>query len=793
MNRVAWVMAMVLLVPTFLLKIPAAAAALAATQSSAPAPPDAVSAFDTMLLQVFINGHDTGKIGEFVQRDGTLLIKPDELDDLGFRRPAGPVPADGLVPLRSLPGLQYRLDELTQTLQVTAPDGILKPALLLAGAATTSQIPVQSGIGATLNYDVVGTSSAGLNQLTGLFDLRGFSPWGVASTSFLVSPQQSAPQTGYNPVRLDSTWTLSDPDTLTRYRVGDFINGGLGWSRPVRMGGVQYGEDFSLRPDLVTIPLPQLSGTAAVPSTVDVLVNGAKVFSGQAQPGPFVIPQLPVVSGASSLSLAVTDALGRQVVTTLPFYTAGGLLASGLQTFSFEAGLVRLDYATLSNDYASPALSGTWRRGLSDLFTAEAHGEATKDLVMAGGGGVLNVADYGLLNLDLAGSNSAGRQGWLATAGISRVARPFSLSLGATWAQPQFKDIAAENFDLVPRLQLNAGVGIELGRFGSVSASYNSLNLPAAALTSFAQPAQRTRLLSASYSLQYRSVSFSANVFHDLLSHSTGLMVSLTIPLGTRSSVTASGVLDGGRPYGELESNQSATEVGEFGYQLYAAEGSQSHEFGQAQYEAPWALLTAGIDHTSGIATFRGEAQGAISAIDGGVFPSPPINDAFAVVDTNGLPGVNVLRENRIVGQTDSDGQIFVPDLRSFEVNHLAIDPNDVPPDTALASVTRDVRPQDRTGVVVPFQIRRSNGAILHLVDESKAPIAFGSVGMLHAGGAAVPVGYDGEAYVEDLAAHNEFTVTEPNGKRCVAKFDYAPKPGDIPEIGPVLCRAETQ
>lgn len=789
MNRARWAAIMMLVIPTDWLAAPGAAAP-ATTGTQPPEPPDA-AASGILLLQVFINGHDTGKIAEFTQRGGTLFIKPEELDDVGFRLPAGPVPADGLVPVRSLPGLQYRLDQMTQTLLVTAPNAILKPELLLAGATATPQIPLESGVGATLNYDVVGTSSAGQNQLGGQFELRGFSPWGVASTNFLVTPQQSATQTDYRAVRLDSTWTLSNPDTLTRYRVGDFINGGLGWSRPVRMGGIQYGEDFSLRPDLVTIPLPQLSGTAAVPSTVDVLVNGVKVFTGQAQPGPFVIPQLPVVSGASNLSLAVTDALGRQVVTTLPFYTGGGLLAKGLQNFSIEGGLIRLDYATRSDDYASPALSGTFRRGLSDSFTLEAHGEATKDLIMAGGGGVMNLANAALVNLDIAGSNSGGRQGVLATAGISRAARPFSVSLSATWAQPNFKDIAAQNYQPVPRLQLNAGVGVELGHYGSVSAAFNSANLPAG--IDPGQPAQRTRLLSGTYSLQYGPVSFAANAFYDLLSHGSGVMVGLTVPLGARSSVTTSGVVDAGRPYGELESNQSASEVGEFGYQLYAAEGSQSHEFGNAEYISPWANLTAGVDHTNGTATFRAEAQGALSAIDGGVFPSPPINDAFAVVDTGGLAGVDVLRENRIVGQSDLEGRIFVPDLRSFEVNHLAIDPLDVPPDTELSSVTRDVRPQDRTGVVVPFQIRRSNGALLRLVDEKKAPIAFGSAGTLEATGVAVPVGYDGEAYVEDLSAHNKFTVTKPDGKRCVAVFDYKAKPGDIPEIGPVLCRAEMQ
>src|SRR5207237_7208883 len=133
------------------------------------------------------------------------------------------------------------------------------------------------------------------------------------------------------------------------------------------------------------------------------------------------------------------------------------------------------------------------------------------------------------------------------------------------------------------------------------------------------------------------------------------------------------------------------------------------------------------------------------------------------------------------VDTTETDGGTFIRDLRSVEVNHLRIDQNDVPPDTALASATHDVRPQDRHGIVVPFQIRRSHSALLRLVDQSGAPISVGSAATLRSTGLAVPVGYDGEAYVEDLDDHNEVSVAEPNGTRCTATFDYIAKPGEIP------------
>src|SRR5205823_12434519 len=135
------------------------------------------------------DGRDTCKIGEFVERDGMVFPRPQEFGALGFRVPAGAAVPDGLVPLASLPGMQYRVERTSQSLLVTAPDAALLPALLGSGSATGAMIPVQSGIGATLNYDLVGTRAGGQNTVSGQFDLRGFSPWGVPSSGLLFYPQ----------------------------------------------------------------------------------------------------------------------------------------------------------------------------------------------------------------------------------------------------------------------------------------------------------------------------------------------------------------------------------------------------------------------------------------------------------------------------------------------------------------------------------------------------------------------------------------------------------------------------
>ncbi len=767
-----------------------------------------------LLLELQVNGHSTGKIGEFTLRDGALLARRRELQDLGFRVPDSlAVGSDDLIALSDLSGVTWRLDQASQMLYVSIANDRLLPALLHPDGRDGGVVALESGTGAMLNYDITGTGTDRQKVASGLFDLRAFSRWGVASSGLLAYAGGGPGGPGTtSAIRLDSNYTISDPDTLRRYRLGDFITGGLSWTRPVRFGGAQVTSDFSMRPDLVTFPLPLVSGSAAVPSTVDVLANGTRLFSRQVEAGPFEIPQLPVVTGAGTISVTLTNALGRQVVATLPFYASSALLAPGLQTFSVQAGAVRRNWGVLSNDYGKYAATATWRRGLSPAVTVEASAEGTAGTFMAGGGLVVNVGNLAVFNVAAATSTGSGGTGTQLSAGVQRLGTVFSFGASVSVAGHDFRDVAAINGDPVPRLRVNASAGLSLGRFGSVGVAYAGVDRdtapspvrlyvpPGSALAPNAssgdvinfQPAQHTHVLSASYSVQVRNMSIYVTGFHDYANNgSSGIAAGLTIPLGTRSSVSASVGGGSGGGYRQVQASQSPVTIGDWGYQVFGSDGNVSHEFAQLQYKSPWALLTAGADRIDGQTALRLESQGAISFVDGGLFASNTIEDSFAVVDTNRLEHVRVLYENRDAGRTNSAGRLLVPDLRSFDVNRIGIDPTDIPPDAAIAFTTREVRPQDRSGVVVRFPVQISHGALLRLVDEAGMPMAVGSTARLRATGTTVPVGYDGNAYVLDLDAHNELDVGRPDGRRCTVAFDYQPVPGDIPTIGPLPCREE--
>ena len=118
-------------------------------------------------------------------------------------------------------------------------------------------------------------------------------------------------------------------------------------------------------------------GQATLPLTVDVFVNNALVSRQSVPPGPFSITNIPIVSGTGEAQLVVRQLLGREQVITQAFYGAATLLKEGLADYSYELGAQRQDFGQTSNDYAKGLATATYRKGVTDSFTAELHGEAS--------------------------------------------------------------------------------------------------------------------------------------------------------------------------------------------------------------------------------------------------------------------------------------------------------------------------------------------------------------------------------------------------------------------------------
>ncbi len=311
-----------------LLRALALVAAVALSVIGAAVPRAAAEEPMELQLEVSINGQPTGMIGGFtLLPGGRLAATPAELRELGVKADDAQAGPGGLVALDALPGVTVRYDEARQAIDLAAGDQQREVKQLSARDAKGDLEISEATTGLAVNYgffasggtaggwDDFDFSAFGFNGASLSLEAWGFSPWGIlANYMVLRADDFETPEA----LRLDTYWQYADPESLVTYTVGDAITRGPAWSRAIRFGGAQVSRNFGLAPDLVTIPQPSASGSAAVPSTVDIYINNVRAHTQSVPAGPFVIANIPAVTGDGDVRMVVRDANGREITASPP-------------------------------------------------------------------------------------------------------------------------------------------------------------------------------------------------------------------------------------------------------------------------------------------------------------------------------------------------------------------------------------------------------------------------------------------------------------------------------------------
>lgn len=749
---------------------------LAAARPDAPLPS---AGMDDLYLEAVINGTPTRTIARFRLHDGRLSATAGELRAVGIRTDGLRPDANGLIALDGIAGLRYTYEVRPQQVRFVLDDARRVPDVLTAH--TRPRVPPTSGTGLVLNYDAYlqPTTPGGGGASLGVFsEQRVFHPGGVFSNSGVALAARGADRY----TRLETSWAHSDPERLTTLRLGDTVTASLGWSRAVRLGGMQWQRNFDLRPDLVTYPLPLLGASAAVPTAVDLYVNNVRQFSGQVGGGPFVLNTTPAITGAGQAVIVVKDALGRDVVTSVPLYIDTGLLAAGLSDYAVEAGFLRNQYGMRSFDYArSPALSASLRHGLSGSLTLESHAEAARGLANLGAGMRVGLGQAGVASGAASLAQGGGATGAQGSLGYQYRAPEVSIDLQGTRTFGTYRDLASTAGAPFYRSLLRGTVSRPVGRTGSVAASYIDLSAPGS---------DRSRIVSLSYAaLLGRDLSLSASAYQDLVDRrARGVLLTLSVALGNDTNAAASIGSDHGRAAATVSAVRTPDYGGGVGWQLQSSEsGAQRRSLAQVNYRGRYGDAFAAVQEVDGHTGTALDMAGSLVLMDGAVLPGRRINDAFALVTTEDMANVPVTFENRLMGRTNARGHLLVPDLVAYENNRVAIDPLVLPVNARLAASSTTVAPADRSGVLVRFHVETFHGAQLRLVDAQGQPLPAGSHATLARTGARYPIGYDGLAFIDALETEDIVRVDDVDPP-CAVRVEYPVDAEALPTLGPLRC-----
>lgn len=755
---------------------------------------------ELLLVDVTINGQRLKNVVRAEQLTGGALLLPAE----AWAETRLIVPAQALTlsdgtlgyALEAVPGATYRINRQTLGLEIAAPaTAFVGSTLGLQGNAAVS--PQRQQPGAMLNYDISMAHDNGSTSGGATLEAVAFNGLGNIVTSALISGTADGGSGGTTASRLDTYWRYDMPHRMEALIVGDTVGVGGGWSRPVRYGGIRWGRDFGMRPGFVTLPQISLAGQAALPSTVEVLVNNARRLSQPVQPGPFDLTNVPITTGAGEINLVVRDLLGRETLVSQSYYASPRLLAPGLTDFSFESGWLRTGYGQ-DSDYAHLFGAGTWRQGLTNTLTGELRVELQRDRRAAGAelSGLLGTWGVGRVALAASSGDPLGMResGLLTQASIERSTPIGGGSLQYERASRGFapfgESIGSEAIRQRARDRWLANLGGPL--YGSISGGVSYVRQTR-------WDGDRVQLLGISLSMPlwwHANLNMSAN---KRLDGDRGWLAGVSINLPLESGVQTGARVDrdsDGNLTGSVAATRNPPAGPGMGWRVQAATTESQRAQAELQYntsQAEWMLNAVADAH--GEVAIRAGGRGTVGWLDGMAFASRPVGQgSVAVVKVMGIEGVPVKRSNQVVAETDARGFAFVPGLLPWQKNTIEIDPVDLPLDVELASSSREVTPYARSGVVVDFAVKRTRQALLVLLQRDGTAVPVGTRVRLLPAGPEFSAGRRGEVWLTDLeATHQRVQASWPGGGCALDLAVPASIDGALGKIGPLTCDGATQ
>lgn len=784
-------------------------------------------------LDVYINGVDRKALTAFKPVDGDFVINANGLRNAGIIAPKMSIDKDGWVHLSQLPYVQYTYDETNQRMnfKVIKDDLIVPVDIAISERQNFSRLNENregegrptSSPSAVFNYSLYTNANGGdisdafgFNGVSGNIESRFSSKMGVLYNNEVVSHFNGDNSSS----RLDTYYSYSDDDRMITYRAGDILTRNLQWSRSARLGGFQIRRNFALRNDLITMPLPSISGSAAVPSTVDLFINNVKYGSKEVQNGPFTMTNLPVMTGAGTARIVTRDAMGRETVVENSFYVSPNLLSKGLMDFSVDIGAPRLNYGTNSFNYDSKIFgSSSVRYGLSNHFTLEGHGEAGGDLYNLGLGGVFNIGSIGVASLSASTSSFKSKTGNQMAASLSFQYRRIGLNLFSQRTFSDYNDIASATDNARYYSTSNVDTSMEVDNAGGGSyrsgsqfprqTNQASFSIPfgfdptslSVAFTevrynnNFAQKWKQdnSRIISASLNRSFMKRGYGyLSAFKELSSDRMGLYVGFTYSFNDKYSASVSSNTDNHKTSVSSQLTRSMSDkIGDYGWSLRDMEGNRSDRGASGQYRTRIARLSGSVEQSNDdFYNANANIEGAVVIADKSVFLSNPIYDSFAIAEV-GAPNVVVTSQNQTYGKTGRNGKILVPNLVSYMPNRISVDTSTVPDDVLLEQSSINVVPADQSGVIASFNAKSSDEFyIVTLVNEAGEYIPAGSLAVGQSSSFNSVIGYEGQLMVDksELNLPEKIKVMD-QGLQCWAELTNSMVTGLENGNNRIVCR----
>ncbi len=646
--------------------------------------------------------------------------------------------------------------------------------------------PVKSK-GLLFGYDFLyygSSATSSQDRLQGMFNFDYFYENKLFTTTFIGSYSQNNKYIK----RLDTKFQIDDIKNIRRIELGDVIYQGSYSMYPVRIGGIKLGTDFSLRPDIITYPLPSFAGKTSLPSSIDIFIQNSKVLSESLKPGPFEIKDIPVVSYSGEMQVVITDALGRQKIVTIPFATDRKLLRKNLSEYSIIFGILRKNYFINSFEYSKPVFSGRYRKGITNSLTT-----GFESFIQSQDAGNISIfsdiliGKFGLFSpaVGFSYNKKENSTGYFLGMEYKKSFKHINFSMSGKNFSNNFFQIG----DIYGKLKSSykALLGINLGSFGSLSLSYIKRDYIDRENLSVSNISYKKNIVkSASFYLsfnKYKSENIKDNT----------IRVQINIPLGQEHTGKISYYIKENEKRTSL--NISKNNYTGLSYNIDISKvDSYSQINTRIEYPFNWFDLSTQFSYSTGNYNndlfYRIGVAGSIVRIGEKTLLERRVRDAFALIKIEPpAKNVDIIANNRKVARTDSKGYAIIPYLSPYIENEIQIDPSSLDIKTHIKNNVYRFIPYRKHGYFLEFKAEKINSVRLKIIPPKGVYLPAGA--RFYVDGKKVGLlGYKGKAFIEKISEGEHIVEIRYGYGKCSFKINITPEMMKkiSPKIGVFKC-----
>jgi outer membrane usher protein len=769
-----------------------------------------------MVLRVKLNTVDKGDF--FVERTSArdFLFKVQDLKTIGFRDPTGTlvmVDGDPHIRLGTMRGVNFEFQETGLLLSITADPSLLSVSnFAMPSRQGKARGEVADHNSAFFNYSLTASGGSGASSAV---EFAGELGWRIGDYLLLSDGNTIQTADGRRKfLRLMTGVSYDDRDNLRRTTVGDFFTPSRDFSTGVGLGGVSVSKLYGLNPYFIQFPLQSVGGTVALPSDLEVYLDGQRIRTERLQPGEFELRDILAYGGARNIQLILRDSFGRTQQLNYSFYFSDQPLRKDLQEYSYNAGAIRRAYGTLSSSYGPAAVSMFHRYGFSDALTFGLRAEATKELFNAGPMATVVLGNAGVVNVAFAGSSVARHKGASALASYTYQNKTWNFAASLRRDSKEYASLGDPPIMTNRNVEGSISASYFLSR-GSVSLSHSFLSTRDNIASSAPTPEQSfgvsaldsRRITSLSYSTPLVSgrATLSASLSHinERSRTRTELFLGVIVFLDKDYSVAFNYRGDKNINSQSVQFAKSQP-IGEglgfilSGDRVSDMNGQNLRFKSDVQYNAPAAVLRSefGRSHDqvgNNVNDYRLAVAGGIGYVGGHVAFGRPITGSFGIVTVGELAGVGVSVNGQPVGNTNAQGTVFVPTLTPYFDNDVSIAPETVPIDYSIAANLKTISPSSHSGALLEFGVKKIqafSGKLKYEQGGAVKPVEFREISISGEGKKHVfETGRGGEFYLENVKPGSYLGNVEIDGRPCLIDLKILASTEMFVELGDLQCQ----